>query len=80
MGDSQMNGSVINNVVGGCGPANGSPHAEVYKSSKRNNPPSSLEYQYASNSNNGISKAGGFFPNLRSKPGAAGLPRETNLA
>ena len=58
----------------------------MYKSSKRNNPQSSLEYQYASNSNglggiNGASKGGGFFPNLRSKNGGnVSVPRETNLA
>ena len=61
--------------------SNGSPHGEVYKSSKRNNVPSNLEYQYATNSNGGnvnvssIQKP--FFPNLRSK---GTQPRESNLA
>ena len=69
--------NLSSNTGGGLG--NGSPHGEAYKSSKRNNPPSSLEYQYATNTaasniaNSGISKGGGFFPNLRSKPGVSGV-------
>ena len=61
--------------------ANASPHGDAYKSSKRNNQQSSLEYQYASNNNGGVSRGGGFFPNLRSKGGngAISQPRETGL-
>lgn len=74
-------------VGGNSSNLNASPHGDAYKSSKRNNQQSSLEYQYASSNNNnvgssGIYKGGGFFPNLRSKGanGAISQPRETLLA
>lgn len=66
-----------------------SPQADAFKISgipKRNGPVSSLEYQYASNSNgtvnSGISKGGGFFPQLRNKNanGTVSQQRESNLA
>ena len=74
-----MNGGLI---IGGNG---NSPHGDAYKSSKRNNPTSSLEYQYATNSNNilgsnNAGKGGGFFPNLRSKnQGGITGPRENSF-
>jgi len=70
-------GDNVNNTTN----LNASPHGDAYKSSKRTNQQSSLEYQYASNVNS-ISRGGGFFPNLRSKGanGAISQPRETGLA
>lgn len=68
---------------------NTSPQAEAYKQgNKRNMPATSLEYQYASSSNSnvnniGISKGGGFFPNLRTGKGPNGVisqTRENTLA
>ena len=73
------------NLAGINGAGNGSPQGDAYKSGKRNNMPSGLEYQYTTNNqannvgSSGISKGGGFFPTLRNKGGPS-QPRESNLA